>query len=209
MAALLQKELPQVADLIRNPTSWKDLYYFFDSVDLWVEGAVFLYFVLSHISKDNVIAEDAHYKMQQSAMIFQYAGNWVADNANRVVKLPTDTDFLNLFDALQRADIRGFKGSDLEAMREAIRYHHARLREKYSSATRTQCINPSRQTTTNSVNTVQKCIAPYISQVQPIPSALVSAPDMVAQDSPNVELSTSFQHSFHSDTNPAIKSHLL
>lgn len=204
MAALLRKELPQVAGLIRNPTSWKDLYYFFDSVDLWVEGAVFLYFVISHISRDNVVAQDAHYRVQQSAMIFQYAGNWVADNADRLAKLPSDTDFLTLFGPSQRADIRGLGGHELDAMREAICFHHARLREKYNSATRSQCVDAPQQTTTTSANTIPKCVAPHISQIQPVASAPVPVPNRVNQYNHNVESSKSFRRCVYSYANSVL-----
>ena len=179
MAAILRQELPHVAGLIRNPTSWTDLYYFFDAIDLWVEGAVFLYFVISHIAKDNVM----HHRMQQDAMIFQYAGKWVTDNADRLAKLSAETDFLTLFGPAQRADIRGFRFHDLEAMKEAIRFHHARLREKYNTVIpRAQCINTPHQPASHSAHAIQKCVGPVTKPAQTVVTQPLPLPTQLSQN---------------------------
>ena len=172
MAALLRKELPQVAGLIRNPGSWKDLYYFFDAVDLWVEGAVFLYFVISHISKDNEIAQESYRRMQQNAMIFHYAGNWVANNADHIAKLPPETDFIALFGHSQKADICRFGVYELDVMKEALRFHHARLREKHDAMVKQQCIDPLQQPASHPPQAIQHAHASAMHH----PQSLVSQP---------------------------------
>jgi hypothetical protein len=180
MAALLRKELPQVAGLIRNPSTWKDLYYFFDAVDLWVEGAVFLYYVVSHISKDNVVAQETYNRMQQNAMIFQYAGNWVTENAGKIAKLPPQTDFITLFNQSQRSDIRGFRDHELEGMREALRFHHARLREKYSAVGQAQCVDTLQLPASLPAHAVQQGFAPVMPHSQamaPQPLPLLNGED--------------------------------
>jgi hypothetical protein len=172
MAELLRKELPHVAGLIRNPGSWKDLYYFFDAVDLWVEGAVFLYFVISHISKENEMAQEAHRRIQQNAMIFQYAGNWVTANADRIANLPLETDLTTLFGHSQKADICRFSAYEIDAMKEALRFHHARLREKHNAFGLRQCVDPLQQPPSHSSPAIQQSHAPALHHTQ----TLVSQP---------------------------------
>ena len=202
MAALLRQELPQVAGFIRNPTSWKDLYYFFDAVDIWVEGAVFLYFVVSHIAKDNLM----HHRMQQDAMVFQYAGKWVTDNADRLAKLPTETDFLTLFGPAQRADIRGFGFRELEAMKEAIRFHHARFREKYNTVVpRAQCIDTPHQPDSHSACVIQQSIGPVMQPAQPIVAQSLPPPNQFSQ---NIGPSKLSRFDFQNVANSFLKSTL-
>lgn len=168
MASLLRKELPQIADQIRNPTSWKDLYYFFDAVDLWVEGAVFLYFVISHISKENVVTQDAQNRMHQNAAIFRYAGTWVAENSDRLAKLSPETDFLALFGPAQRDDIRNFGHYELEAMKEAIRFHHMRLRDRTNNLSRVPCTEPAYLPMHTSAHPMQQFVQPAVPHVQSV-----------------------------------------
>jgi hypothetical protein len=186
MAELLRKELPHVAGLIRNPGSWKDLYYFFDAADLWVEGAVFLYFVISHISKENEIAQETHRRMEQNAIIFQYAGNWVSTNADRIANLPAEADLTTLFDHSQKADICRFSAYEMEAMKEALRFHHARLREKHNAINLRQCVDPLQQPPSHSSPAIQQGHVLAMHHTQTLVSQPLPAPHRENQHCSNL-----------------------
>jgi hypothetical protein len=168
MAALLRRTLPDVASTIRNPRSWIDLYYFFDAVDLWVEGASFLYFVLSHISKDNEIAEQASIKREQNAIIFQYAGNWVAENADRIAKLPSDMDFTKFFTQSDKDQIYGFRTGELEVMKEALRFHHDHLRGRQNLAAEAQHAATPQHPVSHPAQLSEQGFAPIMQHDQPM-----------------------------------------
>lgn len=180
MAALLRKELPQVAGLIRNPGAWKDLYYFFDAVDLWVEGAVFLYYVISHISKDNELAHESYIRMHQNAMIFHYAANWVTNNADRIAPLPTETDLTTLFNQFQKGDMCGFRDYEVETMKQALRFHHARLREKYNAVAQAHRVDAVQQPASHPPHGVQQGFVPAMQHAPPVDSQ--SAPVLDHKD---------------------------
>jgi hypothetical protein len=201
MAALLRKTLPDVASTIRNPSSWIDLYYFFDAVDLWVEGAPFLYFVLSHISRDNEIAQQVSIKREQDAIIFQYAGNWVAENADRIAKLPSDMDFTKFFTPSDKDQIYGFSASELEVMKEALRFHHDRLRGRHNLAAEAQRAATPQHPVSHPAQLIQQGFAPIMQHARPMgpqPFPALDREDQCHKIMPGKLSKEAFRHSAES-----------
>lgn len=124
---MIRCDLPVVAAGLKTPSSWFDLYSFFDAVDLWVEGPVFLYFVLTHISRDNQIATQCPFALRQQALIFQFTRDWVYRNADRVANLPNELDLTTLLSQSEMDHTRRFTEGRGSLMLECFRYHQACL----------------------------------------------------------------------------------
>src|SRR5450432_3034164 len=81
------KEHPEVAESVMiPPKAWKDLYNYFDAVDLWKEGPGFLFHVLGFIQKVNLTRFNC---------VQRYVRDWVSRNEERIANIPATQDLLS------------------------------------------------------------------------------------------------------------------
>jgi hypothetical protein len=79
-AFFLLRTYPDIAQtIVIPPVSWEDLYHYFDGMDIWTEGAWFLFCVLGDITRVN---------LTRVAEIEVYCDAWVRENEMRLMSLP-------------------------------------------------------------------------------------------------------------------------
>lgn len=119
-ATSLREEFPEIVrGISKPPTSWYDLYDYFDAVDLWYEGAPFLFYVLNHISNENVIL-NRELEESKHAEIRNWAKLWVDANVKRVLSIPSAQDLISIFDKSEQESIEGLEKHQLILLRNAL-----------------------------------------------------------------------------------------
>ena len=143
----LREEFPEIVRGIdKPPSAWYDLHNYFDAVDLWLEGAVFLYYVINHIANEN-IALNHDLEETKVAEIRQWAKLWVEGNLRRIMSFPPGHDLISIFDECERDSIHSLEQRQLGQLRTALNvyrkeYEHLRVRFEEE---RMQALAPLRQ----------------------------------------------------------------
>jgi hypothetical protein len=119
-AKLLREEFPAIVRGISHPpTTWFDLYKYFDGVDLWYEDASFLFYVLNHISNENVVL---NHNLEESkhAEIRNWAKLWVDASVQRILNVPGTQDLISIFDESEKESIDGLDNNQIALLRNAL-----------------------------------------------------------------------------------------
>ena len=146
-ASSLRKEFPgAVRDIDKPLPTWNDLHDFFDAVDLWYEGAVFLFYVINHIANENKVLNHDLEKTQLGE-IRDWAKLWVEANMKRVFSIPLTQDLISIFDDCERECIYGLDQDQLKFLSIALndyRKEHEHFRALVEEE-RIQALAPSMQ----------------------------------------------------------------
>lgn len=119
-ATSLREEFPAIVRTISHPlTNWYDLHKYFDGVDLWYEGAAFLYYVLNHISNENA-ALDHDLEESKQAEIRDWAKLWVEANLQRILSFPATQNLIAIFSKEEQDSINGLDKKQLALLGNAL-----------------------------------------------------------------------------------------
>ena len=110
------------------PAAWQDLYHYFDAMDIWTEGAGFLFHVLGFIVKIN---------WTRFKCLRTYADQWALTNEIRLISMPLlQANLLNLvFTAEDDAwfDVGNLTTYQKNALVVVLNSHRAMLQAKHDS----------------------------------------------------------------------------
>ena len=122
MATSLRQDFPAIVREIKKPTSWYNLYNYFDAVDLWYQGASFLFYVLNHISNENIVL---NHELEESKHqeISNWAKLWVEANVKRILSIPPGQDLISTFDESEMESIRGLEPRQKTILRQELNNH--------------------------------------------------------------------------------------
>ncbi len=128
-ANYLFKRYPTIAEsILAPPTAWQDLYQYFDTTDLWTEGAGFLFHVLGHIVTVN---------LTKLNFIENYAREWAFMNEARLANMVPRQDILS---SLQTPDDHAWfdygnmTSHDKEILNSILKWHCEAFQTKRTSA---------------------------------------------------------------------------
>ena len=133
-ATSLRMEFPEIVRKIdKPPASWYELHNYFDAVDLWNEGAAFLFYVMNHIANENILL---NHDLEQTklAEIRSWAKLWVEGNIKRILSIPPTQDLISAFDGSELESIQGLEQHQLGQLRRALddyRMEHEHLRARF------------------------------------------------------------------------------
>jgi hypothetical protein len=83
---LFKRYLTIAESIVTPPTTWQDLYHYFDATDLWTEGAGFLFHVLGYIVRVNVTKLN---------FLESFASEWAFSNEVRLANMVPCQDILS------------------------------------------------------------------------------------------------------------------
>jgi hypothetical protein len=110
--------------IVTPPTTWQDLYHYFDATDLWTEGAGFLFHVLGYIVKVNVTKLN---------FLENYAREWAFSNEPRLANMAPHQDMLS---SLQTPDDQAWfdygnmTSHDKEILNSILKWHREAFQAK-------------------------------------------------------------------------------
>lgn len=123
MVTVLEKQYPNYVRRIEHPRTYMDLYEYFDGYDLWVNGVLFCWHVISTIARKN-----AYLNHQADQEIDTYAGQWVKFHEDRVIRNPDmRSDLTALFDPDELADLEHLLPGQLAKLRAKLLIYGGRL----------------------------------------------------------------------------------
>jgi hypothetical protein len=116
----LREAFPAITSSIAHPpTTWFDLYKFFDGVDLWHEGPPFLFYVINHISRENTVMAQRT-EAAKVDEIRKWAKHWMDEHGPRVMNLPVSQDLIDIFNDVEQECIKGMARKDLVTLRNEL-----------------------------------------------------------------------------------------
>lgn len=83
---LFKRYLTIAESIVTPPTTWQDLYHYFDATDLWTEGAGFLFHVIGYIVTVNVTKLN---------FLESFARDWALSNETRLANMVPGQDMLS------------------------------------------------------------------------------------------------------------------
>lgn len=125
---LFKRYLALAESIVTPPTTWQDLYHYFDATDLWTEGAGFLFHVLGYIVMVNATKLN---------FLESFARGWAFSNEARLANMVPRQDMLS---SLQTPDDQAWfdhdnlTSRDKEILNSILKWHCEAFQAKRTSS---------------------------------------------------------------------------
>ncbi|RDL40990.1 uncharacterized protein BP5553_00969 [Venustampulla echinocandica] len=136
-AEILREKFPTIARSMTTPTKWEDLYQFFDGYDLYADGAVFCFYVISEISRKN-----QYLAASFANEIFKYAAEWISYHKEQVLRSPPAQDLIDLFLPEELEGLDTMTRDEIQSLGVALEQHRRILLEDTFRPRRVQPLYP-------------------------------------------------------------------
>jgi hypothetical protein len=124
-AAALRAKYGSMTQTLLRPTTWEDLYRYFDTVDLWVLGAWNLWRVAHFLCDEN---EASIARAHSDSAVFNEVDDWAYDwcthyeNRMRLSSWDPSLDILRVLSPVDAEKVRGCSPEALNILRGALKY---------------------------------------------------------------------------------------